>query len=105
MDVKQQELLNRITIKPGLMGGCPTVRGLRFPVSDILELMASGLTEAEILEQHPILEQLDIQAALLYASMKVKNTAVIYAALSADCREKLQKAEGIITQQLGFHYH
>lgn len=80
MDAKQQELLNRITIKPGLMGGRPTVRGLRFPVSDILELLASGLTEADILEQHPILEQSDIQAALLYASMKVKNTVVIYAA-------------------------
>nr|WP_211229829.1 DUF433 domain-containing protein [Olivibacter sitiensis] len=35
MEVKQQELLSRITIKPGLMGGRPTVRGLRFPVSDI----------------------------------------------------------------------
>src|SRR5690606_19891791 len=46
MDAKQQELLSRITIKPGLMGGRPTVRGLRFPVGDILELLASGLTEA-----------------------------------------------------------
>lgn len=80
MDARQQELLNRITIQPGLMGGRPTVRGLRFPVSDILELLSSGMTEAEILEQHPILELQDIQAALLYASLKIKNTAVIYAA-------------------------
>ncbi len=80
MDAKQKELLSRVTIKPGLMGGRPTVRGLRFPISDILELLASGLTEAEILEQHPVLEQQDIQAALLYASLKIKNTAVIYAA-------------------------
>lgn len=80
MDAKQRELLNRITIKPGLMGGRPTIRGLRFPVSDILELLASGLKDTEILEQHPVLERADIQAALLYASMKVKNTAVIYAA-------------------------
>jgi len=79
MDAKQQELLNRITIKPGLMGGRPTIRGLRFPVSDILELLASGLKDTEILEQHPVLERADIQAALLYTSMKVKNTAVIYA--------------------------
>jgi uncharacterized protein (DUF433 family) len=57
-------LLDRITIQPGLMGGKPTIRGLRFPVSDILELLSSGLTEAEILEQHPILEREDIAAAL-----------------------------------------
>jgi len=80
MDNKQQELLNRITIKLGLMGGRPTIRELRSPVSDILELLASGrLTEAEILVQHPVLEQRDIQTALLYAAIKMKNTAVIYA--------------------------
>ncbi len=73
-------LLDRITIQPGLMGGKPTIRGLRFPVCDILELLSSGLTEAEILEQHPILERADIAAALLYASMKIKNTVVIHAA-------------------------
>jgi uncharacterized protein (DUF433 family) len=73
-------LLDRITIQPGLMGGKPTIRGLRFPVSDILELLSSGLTEAEILEQHPILEKQDISAALLYALMKIKNTVVICSA-------------------------
>jgi uncharacterized protein (DUF433 family) len=57
--------LDRITIQPGLMGGKPTIRGLRFPVSDILELLSIGLTETEILEQHPILEKEDIAAALL----------------------------------------
>jgi uncharacterized protein (DUF433 family) len=72
-------LLDRITIQPGLLGGKPTIRGLRFPVSDILELLASGLTSAEILEQHPILEKEDISAALVYASIKIKNTVVIHA--------------------------
>lgn len=80
MNAQQQELIERITIKPGLMGGKPTIRGLRFPVGDILELMASGLSEAEILDQHPILEKEDIYAALLYASLKMKNTVVIHAA-------------------------
>lgn len=80
MNAQQQELIERITIKPGLMGGKPTVRGLRFFVGDILELMASGLSEAEILEQHPILEKEDIHAALLYASLKMKNTVIIHAA-------------------------
>ncbi|MFT4023506.1 MAG: DUF433 domain-containing protein [Flavihumibacter sp.] len=80
MNKTQEQLMERITLKPGLMGGRPTIRGLRFPVSDILELLASGLADNEILEQHPILEKQDIQAALLYASLKVKNTAIIHAA-------------------------
>ncbi len=75
-----QPLLERITIQPGLMGGKPTIRGLRFPVSDILELLSSGLSESVILEQHPILEKEDIVAALLYAALKIKNTVVIHAA-------------------------
>ena len=60
------------------MGNKPTIRGLRFPVSDVLELLASGLSEEEIRKQHPVLEKPDIQAALLYASLKVKNTAIIH---------------------------
>jgi len=62
------------------MGGKPTIRGLRFPVADLLELLASGLSGQEILEQHPILELEDILAALLYASLKMKNTVTIHAA-------------------------
>lgn len=58
------------------MGGRPTLRGLRFTVGDVLELLANGLSEQEILEQHPILEKEDIQAALLYASLKMKNTVI-----------------------------
>ena len=77
---EQQTLLERITIVPGLMGGKPTIRGLRFPVADVLELLASGLSDEQILEQHPILEAEDIHAALLYASLKMKNTVIIHAA-------------------------
>lgn len=80
MTPRQQNLLERITIVPGLMSGKPTIRGLRFPAGDILELLASGITEQEILEQHPILEADDIPAALLYAALKMKNTVVIHAA-------------------------
>ena len=76
----QQTLLQRITIVPGLMSGKPTIRGMRFPVGDVLELLSSGLSEKDILEQHPILEVEDIHAALLYAALKMKNTVVIHAA-------------------------
>jgi uncharacterized protein (DUF433 family) len=80
MTAEQQTLLQRITIVPGLMGGKPTIRGLRFPAADVLELLASGLSEKEILEQHPVLEPEDIHAALLYAALKMKNTVTIHAA-------------------------
>ncbi|MFT4092307.1 MAG: DUF433 domain-containing protein [Niabella sp.] len=66
----QDKLLQRITINPGVMSGKPIIRGLRFPVRNILELLASGLSKQEILEQHPILEADDINAALLYARLK-----------------------------------
>jgi len=76
----QTELLKRITIIPGLMGGKPTIRGMRFPVGDIYEMLASGMSTEDILEQHPILEKEDIQAALLYAAFRTKNTLIINAA-------------------------
>jgi uncharacterized protein (DUF433 family) len=76
----EKELLKRITIIPGLMAGKPTIRGLRFPVGDIYEMLASGMTNDEILEQHPILEKEDIQAALIFAALKTKNTLIINAA-------------------------
>lgn len=60
------------------MSGKPTILNMRFTVSDILEMLAFGMTEANIPEQHPILEAEDIQAALLYASLRLKNTEVIH---------------------------
>jgi uncharacterized protein (DUF433 family) len=77
---KDQALIDRITIVPGLMAGKPTIRGLRFTVADILEMLASGMSAQDILEQHPILEAEDIQASLLYASVKMNNTRVLHAA-------------------------
>lgn len=73
-------LLNRITIIPGLMSGKPTIRGMRFPVKDILELLASGMSHDEIIGEHPALEEDDIRAALLYASVKMNNTIIVHAA-------------------------
>ncbi len=80
MDQHQQNLLNRITIIPGLMGGKPTIRGLRFTVADILELLSSGMTYEQILDEHPSLEKEDILAAVYYASLKLNHTAIIHAA-------------------------
>ncbi len=64
----EQELLKRITIIPGLMGGKPTIRGMRFKVSDVVGYLSAGMTQQEILEDFPYLEIEDIKAALLYNS-------------------------------------
>lgn len=80
MTTEQLALLDRITVKEGMMGGKPTIRGMRFPVNDILELLYSGMTWDEILEQHPILEREDIKATLFFASIAVKNSSAINAA-------------------------
>jgi uncharacterized protein (DUF433 family) len=58
----------RITVDPKVCGGKPTIRGLRFPVSRLLGLLASGETQESILKAYPYLEPEDIQEALNYAA-------------------------------------
>lgn len=62
------DLLNRITIDPEICHGKPTIRGLRYPVENMLELLASGMTIDELLEDYPDLEKEDFLACLAYAS-------------------------------------
>ena len=73
----EQELLKRITIIPGLMGGKPTIRGMRFKVSDVLGYLSAGMTEAEILEDFSYLEKEDITASLAYAAKKLDNSEIL----------------------------
>ncbi len=61
-------LTERITIKPDVCHGKPTVRGLRYPVEMILELLSSGMTPEEILADYEDLERDDILAALAFAT-------------------------------------
>ena len=56
--------LDRITVNPEICGGKPTIRGLRFPVSRLLGLLAAGETPKAILKAYPYLEPEDIQQAL-----------------------------------------
>jgi uncharacterized protein (DUF433 family) len=72
----ETELLKRITIIPGLMGGKPTIRGMRFKVSDVLDYLSSGMTAEELLEDFPYLEKDDIKAALLYAAKKLNHPVI-----------------------------
>ena len=62
-----QDLLNRITFDKNVLCGKPLIRGLRISVEMILELLAKGATEEEILQDYPQLEPNDLRAALLYA--------------------------------------
>ena len=76
----ETELLKRITINPGIFNGKPIIRGMRFTVTDVLDLLSSGMTPEEIIEDFPFLEKEDIKASLLYASLRLKNTVIINAA-------------------------
>lgn len=57
-----------ITIKTGLRGGQPTIRSMRITVYDVLKMLASDMSENEILSDFPELTKQDIQAVLSYAS-------------------------------------
>jgi uncharacterized protein (DUF433 family) len=62
------QLLDRITIDPEISHGKPTIRGLRYPVETILELLSSGMTVDEILADYEDLEREDILATLAFAA-------------------------------------
>ena len=64
----REALLSRITIDPNICHGKPCIRGMRYPVELILELLSSGMTTDEILEDYDDLELDDIQAVFLYAA-------------------------------------
>jgi uncharacterized protein (DUF433 family) len=65
----------RITIEPGKRGGKPCIRGLRITVYDILEYLASGMSEDDILADFPDLERDDIRAVLAFAADREKKLA------------------------------
>jgi len=68
--------LSRITIEPGKRGGRPCVRGLRITVYDILGWLASGMSEDEILADHPDLERADIRACLAFAAERERRVPI-----------------------------
>ena len=65
-----------ITIEPGKRGGRPCVRGLRIRVTDVLDLLASGLSPQQVLEELPDLEVEDIFACLRFASRRLDHPIV-----------------------------
>jgi len=68
---------DRITFNPDILGGKACIRGLRISVSLIVNLVANGLTTAEILTEYPDLEVEDIQQALRYAAWTTEETVYV----------------------------
>jgi len=67
----------RITIEPGKRGGKPCIRGLRITVYDVLDYLASGMTEQEILDDFPDLTLEDIKACLAFAADRERKLVTI----------------------------
>jgi len=65
------EIVSRITVNPAQCGGRPCVRGMRIRVSDVLDLLAAGLSREEVLEELPDLEAEDVQACIRFAARRI----------------------------------
>ena len=64
--------IDRITINPDICHGKPTIRNMRYPVEMVLDLLASGMTNKEIMDDYPAIEEADIFACLQFASQLAK---------------------------------
>ena len=69
-------LADRITVDPEQCGGRPCIRGMRIRVTDVLDLLANGLTPEQVLEELPDLELEDIQACFRFASQRLNHPVV-----------------------------
>ncbi|UZD23583.1 DUF433 domain-containing protein [Algoriphagus halophytocola] len=70
-------LLNRITIDAEICHGKPCVRGMRWPVEVILDMLGTGMSVEEILDDHPELERQDILACLQYAKLSLSGNNIM----------------------------
>jgi uncharacterized protein (DUF433 family) len=68
---------NIITIEPGKRNGKPCIRGLRITVYDVLEYLASGMTNAQILHDFPYLTEDDIRACLAFAADRERKSEIL----------------------------
>jgi uncharacterized protein (DUF433 family) len=68
--------VQRITVNPKQMGGVPCIRGLRIPVATVVNMVASGMTPAEVVDELPSLELDDVAAALRYAADAVADREI-----------------------------
>jgi uncharacterized protein (DUF433 family) len=71
--------MNRITFNPRILSGKPIIAGTRISVDFVLELLANGMNEHEVLEEYPQLKKEDIKAVLQYAAESIKREEVVFA--------------------------
>ncbi len=69
----------RITVNPEQCGGYPCIRGMRIRVVDVLDLLASGLSFTEVLQEFPDIEMADIQAVLKFAARRLDHPTLVAA--------------------------
>lgn len=69
--------IERITVRPDVCGGEPTIRGMRITVSHVLEMLAGGMTPKQILKDFPYSEGADIEACLEYAARQAAHREVL----------------------------
>lgn len=74
--MKTQQLLERIFVDPQICHGKPCIKGTRIPVFVILDALAAGMTDQEIIKEYPPVTEEDIRAALLYASLVTRQEEV-----------------------------
>ncbi|HXF06222.1 MAG TPA: DUF433 domain-containing protein [Blastocatellia bacterium] len=76
MNQQSRNLLGRISVDPQICHGKPCIKGTRIPVFVILDALAAGMTQQEIIEEYPPVTEEDIRAALYYASLVTQQEEV-----------------------------
>ena len=76
-------VVERITVNPAQCGGRPCIRGMRIRVTDVLELLAAGLTSGQIVEELPDLEPDDVRACLQLAARRLDHPVRVEGGLTA----------------------
>ena len=83
---RKQKDEERITLNPAVLGGKPTIRGMRISVEQVLRALGNGITTEALLEDYPVLERQDIEACMLYAANLVEADKMFLMAGHEDSR-------------------
>ncbi|HEX2206998.1 MAG TPA: DUF433 domain-containing protein [Longimicrobium sp.] len=70
-------VMDRITVNPRQCGGRPCIRGMRIRVTDVLDLLAAGLSREQVVDELPDLEPEDVDACLRFASRRIDHPVVV----------------------------
>ena len=75
--MRNEELLNYVVIDKGIRFGKPCIKGTRITVGDILQWLSEGISEAEILDDYPLLKDVHIKAALAFAARREEFVKIV----------------------------